>query len=245
MEYIKFPLVFVVHLSKGAEMREKSIQSQMLKFKFNYEFMLRGDIADISQETYLHYFSGEMLNGITGVVSCALKHIYIYERIVELNLENAIILEDDILLKNNFVEMCTKALTELTHRTDIDKDCYFISLETNGKYVNASEVIKNQVLYKKNTGRFAGAYLISNKVARLILEEIKNTKCDKPIDWFHNQLSEKGVFPIYWIHPIVAEQGSHNGNFDSFLEPRFANHYQKIKWRIESYIKNNLSRRLR
>jgi glycosyl transferase, family 25 len=167
MEKSNFPPVFVVHISKGAEAREESIVSQMAKFKLDFEFMLRGDISDISTETHHSYFAGEMLHSINGVVSCALKHIYIYEEIIARNFENAIILEDDILLKPNFIDITTQALDELK-TIGRDRDNYFISLETNGKFVNASEIKKNKLLHKKDKGRFAGAYLKKLKITNAI-----------------------------------------------------------------------------
>ena len=41
----------------------------------------------------------------------------------------------------------------------------------------------------------------------------------EPFDHFQNRLARSGEMQLWWRHPAIAEQGSHNGMFSSMLAP--------------------------
>jgi len=110
MEKLNVDHTFIVHVSEGAEDRAKSVKEEMHRHDISFEFMLRGDIKEITSVIHQRYFTGDMLAEITPAVSCAVKHIYILEEIVKRGLSRVLILEDDIFLDKNFVNICNKAL---------------------------------------------------------------------------------------------------------------------------------------
>ena len=76
---------FVVHVSEGAEDREKSVSEQLNRRNIPFEFMLRGDLKDITPEIQKEYFSEYLLGDLIPGTSCSLKHIYILEEIVKVS----------------------------------------------------------------------------------------------------------------------------------------------------------------
>ena len=90
----------------------------------------------------------------------------------------------------------------------------------------------------------AGAYIIDLKGAQNILAEIKNTKCATVIDWYHNVLIDKKVINMYWAHPALVEQGSHNGHLSSTISSKPSSVKRKIAWLAQKYYNLSLGRLL-
>lgn len=171
--------------------------------------------------------------------SCATKHLIAYERILKGKQNYGLILEDDIKLFDDFnlyVKKCLKTL-EMKKISKI-----FISLEdSNLKYVRRSEKKKNKLLYSKEKGRLAGAYMIDKRAANNMLTYIKNNKSNIPIDWFHNICAEKKLIDIYWIDPPIARQASLSGDLPSLLtEKRTNNLKRKIEFNLQKWYKKIL-----
>lgn len=102
----------VIHVSQGYEERERHIRNMLSKADIPFEFILSGDIKDITSEIDRQWFRAS--TGMTAAQkSCALKHIHACEKIVDRNLPGALILEDDICLSHNFPEIYNRSMTEL------------------------------------------------------------------------------------------------------------------------------------
>jgi glycosyl transferase, family 25 len=235
---------FIVHVSEGAEDREKSVKEEMKRHNIPYEFMLRGDLKEITSVIHQKYFTGDMLAEITPAISCAMKHIYILEEIVKRGLSRVLILEDDIFLDKNFVSICNKALEETSLDSEIPVN-YFLALENNKKFVPKKDEVKGKYLYKENKVRYGGAYVLTKETAKVILEDIYENKCHSFIDRTYSILCQKDLFNIYWIHPTIAEQGSHNGKFKSLLDDKSNGLLQKVNWRIQTIFKSKIRRRFK
>ena len=72
--------VFVLHVKKGYEDREKFIIDQFRAFNIDFEFILDGDIGDLTDDVIKTYF-GDAMHGRFPAMSCAMKHILAHERI--------------------------------------------------------------------------------------------------------------------------------------------------------------------
>jgi glycosyl transferase family 25 len=203
----------------------------------DHTFIDEGDLDTISSEVHKKYFGGRLLN-LSGVVSCAYKHILAYEDILKNTGEIAIILKDDIFLEKNFCESVKKINLEIdkSRLTNI-----IASLEdSNLKYIERSRRIKGNFLYKESSGRMTGAYMIDKVAAKSIINEIEKNKCHLPIDLFHNYCSGKGIIEIYWAQPSVATQGSLNGKLESMLDARKFNPFRNIGFSISRIYKKIL-----
>jgi glycosyl transferase, family 25 len=231
--------VFVIHV-RGAKHREEHMNDELGKKGLAFEFMLNGNKEDLDSQILDKYFSGQMHN-VNAIASCGLKHLLVYETMVSRNLEHVLIFEDDIILQKNFNQVFSDSIKEI-HERGLKN--ILVSYEnSNHFYVSKDEVIANQILYKKDMGRCAGAYLVDIECVHTILEEIKHTKCDLPIDWFHNKLAKEGKINIYWSFPHIAEQGSHNGKMGSLIDNKKKGFFRRIVYYLQKHFrtKNNLS----
>ncbi len=205
----------------------------------DYYFIRDGDIDAISPEILSKYFDGE-LKELSSMVSCAYKHILAYKYLLENNLELALILEDDIYLHKDFCVKLNNIINEVKTR---ELSNLIISLEDSIlQYVKGSELEKNKLLYKKQMGRAAGAYLIDKKGAQSLLQELYSNKCHRPIDWFHNDCSLKELINIYWVHPVIATQGSLNGKLPSLIDQKKTGRLRIIGFRLSQIFKTVLYR---
>lgn len=203
---------YIIHV-KTAYDREKHMMNQLQSKKIvDYEFVVEGDISDISERELKRLFTSEE---VTSTESCSYKHYLTYKKIIEEKQKYALVLEDDIYLENNFNKVLSKIENEIKE-SQIKN--FFISLEdSNLKYVKRSQREKGKYLYPNNSGRLAGAYIISFESALNIVKEMEENKCHMPIDWYHNYCSDKDLINIYWSHPTIAIQGSLMGKIKSLI----------------------------
>ncbi|MFH7564603.1 glycosyltransferase family 25 protein [Oceanimonas smirnovii] len=109
-----FPHVYVISLPRHHE-RRTLISNQLNRLGFNFDFVDGVDgtklDSDILEKTDLNFcqkkFGHSMNNSEIG---CALSHIKVYEKIIENNLNNAIILEDDAFLLSSLPNVLKAAL---------------------------------------------------------------------------------------------------------------------------------------
>jgi len=229
---------YIIHLSTAFE-RKKHMDLQLFDKQLDFEFIIQGDLSEMSEQIEKKYFTGE-LSPLNRASSCAYKHIISYEKMIENEVPLALILEDDIMLDAKFDEKLKLILLEIDRRKMKNM---IISLEdSNLKYVLSSEKNATDILYQKKEGRFAGAYLIDLLAATKICEEIYQNKCDYPIDWYHNQLAKKGAIDIWWSTLILATQGSLNGYFPSLIDKKQFGIWRKISFILQKMYKKILYR---
>ena len=224
MKALPAPLAYVAHVKVGYESRRQSIESQMRRINIPFEFMLDGDISDVTPERKQEFFHADFLRvEPLSTVSCALKHLLIYQRIVASGQPGALVLEDDILLAPDFSAAFQRTLVEARQREEIDESQLFISYENSYlRFVPRSERKAGRQLYRAAATRACGAYYISRGSAAAVLERARTQKMNLPIDWFLNEMSRDGGLSIYWCEPTIAEQGSVNGTFPSSITARKA-----------------------
>jgi len=226
--------VFVIHV-RGQKDREDHIRKELGKFNLDFEFILDGNKEDITPE-YLDKYFADPYKVVTAGVSCSLKHILAVEAVYERKLKYALIFEDDIFLKPNFIAVFENIMKEVEQ---LKLSNFIISLEnSNHTYVPKKEIIEGQFLYKKPQGRCAGAYIVDYEFAKSFMNSIDTDKCHCIIDWYHNHLSDNDKINIYWSHPHIAEQGSHNGSIQSLLDAKKTGWFRKIVYYFQGVIKS-------
>ena len=227
---------FVIHVTDAFE-REKHIKQQLLKVKLDAEFVLEGDKTDLTTQVLSTYFTGNRKN-VTNSTSCVYKHILSYKRIVDNKIELALILEDDIIFYADFQNNLASIIDELKKE---GLSNFIISLEDSLlQYINRSERLKNKMIYPKNYGRMAGAYLIDYEGAKGILEEIVDTKCHLPMDLYHNERVKAGALNIYWSQPTIAVQGSLKGSMATLIDNKTSGFFRVISFAMQRVYKKML-----
>lgn len=185
---IKIEKVYVLHVKKGYEDRDLHIRKMLGNMNIPFQYILDGDMADLSTDVLSEYFRNDMLS-ITPATSCSMKHVLCYKHMIENQVQNALVLEDDIILSRDFVRKFNQSMDEIERINKGDKMPIMISYEdTRLRFIPRSQRIKGKCLYLGLCDRMTGAYYINLDAACTIMDYAKQYKMDLPIDLTHNQL---------------------------------------------------------
>jgi len=231
--------VFVVHVKQDLE-REAWMQAQLKGLGIPFRWMLEADLEELSAADINRYFSGaEMAGPPRAAHSCALKHLFVYRTMVDEGLQRVLVLEDDAILSPQFTEVFNRMALEWEALPEAERNMALINLENSLQvWVPRRQRKKNQLLYVMHQGRAAGAYFIPLTLAKAIWEHALSNGCDRPIDWYHNDLSAHIGLKHYWTHPTTVEQGSHNGTWKSRVDNKPAGWFRQITWQVQLRIKS-------
>ena len=95
---------FIINLEKDIE-RKEDIVSQCIAFNLDYTVIPAVDGRKLSEEELSKLIDPEKSKGMTrGEIGCSLSHYNIYKKIVDGNIEYALILEDDAQLEHNLAK---------------------------------------------------------------------------------------------------------------------------------------------
>lgn len=223
--------VYVVHAPKGYERHEKRLYD-ILGRQYGFDF----ELLDKDSDELIPFYFVEDIHRIMnqGAVRCSLNHIMFYEAIVRRGDKIALILEDDPYFSKHFL----KYLQQIVVESQTLQSGFFISLENSTlKFPHRKVIKKDKRLYEASYGRCAGAYLIDNTAAKNIIDRLKQNKCDKVIDHWHNDLINENVFKMYWAHPTCVEQGSINGKMSANNSTQHAGIIRRISWISQKFYK--------
>ncbi len=209
--------IFVPHVKTGYEPRAEHIEDMLGRLGLPFEYILDGDIADITPQWRQKYFA-EQGNLRGPIISCATKHLLIYERMVAQGIQEALVLEDDIFLKRKFLRVLEKTRDEMREKNAAGEPVWVGFEATCLKLVPRSQRERGRVVYPGKSLQCTGAYYINRAFAQRVLETAAAEKIDNAIDWYVDTLRQRGLVPaIYWSYPIVAVQGSHTGRMSSAI----------------------------
>ncbi len=212
--------VFVAHVKSGSEERAKRIERDLAKLGIKFEYMLDGDISDITPERDKKYFSPDF-NQSPSTKSCALKHLLIFEEVVKRNLGRVLILEDDALLRSDFVELFNKSIDELG-TMHIPEEPVLAYYEASClKFIPRSKREKGRVIYNTIRLQCTACYTINYAYAKGFLEYVEQHKINRAVDVYMEELWKGGALPnMYQSHPDLCVQSSHNGGSKSLIQER-------------------------
>lgn len=195
--------IFVCHWKKLTE-RKKHVIGVLEEEKITeYEFVedydsddwIVGDIEKEFPKIFDKNPKGRNLKN--SEISLVLKHIKIIREVAE-KYNYALVLEDDVILCDNFKEEFESSFNDLPEDWDlawVGTCCNLHSNPIDGKRVS------------RTTGsRCTHAYVISNSGANKILKELVN--CNDGADFYYNYLIDKYSLNNYWFEPALAIQNS-------------------------------------
>ena len=201
----------------------------------SHEFVTDGDPIYFKQEMLEKYFIPDIKSILSeGVLSCTLNHIYALEKIVARNLDYALVFENDPFFLGNFVE----DLKKMEHEIENLDEGFMISLENSTlRFPSYWEIENDKKLYQATTCRMSGSYLIDRQGAINILNELKINKCPTVVDGWHDKLIEQGVIKMFWVHPPMVEEGSHNGYLNATISTKPRSKYRRFAWMAQRFYK--------
>lgn len=232
--------VYVVHAKAGYEQHEKRLEALFPKMGLSLEWMTAGDPSLFSQELLDKYFVSDIEDVLSkGVLSCTLNHILIYEQMVSKGQSYALVFENDPFFLPSFDESFMRVLKEVTTLPE----GFLVSLENSTlRFPSYWQTKKGQFLYKAKSGRMAGAYLIDFKGAQNALKDLEFKKCNTVIDWWHNDMIDRKVLDMYWAHPPMTEQGSHNGYMHAGISSKKNGILRRVTWYLQKAYKYFIGR---
>ena len=229
--------IFVVHAASLKE-RGEHMDRMLRSMGMDYEFIREGDLDALDAQLMGRFFKDGGTLKPTVRHSCATKHFLACEYIVNNDLEGALVLEDDIVLHNNFKSVCEQSLNEL--RRDYKDRPAIISFEDSSlRFVPRSQRRHGQLLYPATKGRMAGCYWMSRHCAEVILKDLADNKCGATdADTYHYELLQRGLIDYLWCQPTIATQGTFSGTFRSSLADD--GNFVRLRWLFKKNYKKFL-----
>jgi len=236
--------IFIVHGLKGYEEREQKLTNLLEKrFGLDFEFVTESASVEVNNTLIGQYFVPNIRDVLSsGPLFCTLVHILCYEKMVARQSKYALIFENDVCFIGDFLSKIKGVIEEAR---DLPEG-FIISLENSTlRFPSIRVTRKGKFLYPASSGRCAGAYLIDLTAAQSILKELAANRCGKVIDWWHNDLIDKGILKMYWAHPALTEQGSFNGQLQSSISSRPAGIIRSFRWKVHKFYKMYILRVLK
>jgi len=133
------------------------------------------------------------------VTSLVMKHREAYRMFLETGEPYALISEDDTFFHPDYNSLFEKYFATMPEDADIVHMCAASDLFP-------SNILDGQYFYENHLTRGTGLYLISRRAAEIMLNGL-HFFCG-PIDFEINYFVYKHDLKSYWLHPLLAHQGS-------------------------------------
>lgn len=164
----KINKVFVINLEKDKHRYINAI-NQFKKYRItNYEFFKAINGNNLTDEEYKSYTTsiGYYITS-PSMVGCGISHIKLWEKIVKENIQYSLILEDDFIFKDNFINNFNELMKNVPKKFDV---LYLNSNIFVNKYLSLDNI--NDYVYKPLfIIEFVG-YVITLEGAKKLLKKI-------------------------------------------------------------------------
>ena len=194
--------------------RKENMLRQLQKCNItNYEFV------DIDRDEIYNYDLSKIDTRINPAwIAIFLSHSYAYKQIAEFY-EKALILEDDAILDNDFMQK----FTHYQNKLEPSFDMLFIGSGCN-LHIEPDKIVKDKNIYQKyhdpttwggaGSTRCVDSYLVSKKCAKKLCNYIDKMNTSSLLisetDHWLNKVCKKLDLLVYWAEPTIVSQGSEN-----------------------------------
>lgn len=200
--------IFVISLTISTHRRDKIkniLEKANQHFQY-YDAVLGSNLN--SHETQLRDALIVPNSKITaGEIGCFLSHILLWKHIVNLDIERAIIFEDDINPVASFDHIMTICSLKEVQDVDILYLGHYFSL---GKGQPIAQV-GNYEINKSVRALTTHAYMVTRKGCKRLLEYFNNQKSDDAIDQELAKAAKKNKILSYSVNPSLVDQDKSNG----------------------------------
>lgn len=237
MKFLNIDHIYVVHCKQYPERHTylQKIFDTLNIPKDYYDFVVNTHKSDMTDETVLKYYTvdtdirGKELKIIgeetyltkdisRGNISCGINHINIWQKVLETEYNNVLVLEDDIIFQQDTIKNLVEATMQLP------KKFSFCSLEEGAGLKVTNYITKNidqdVMFYKVPDGRMrcTGSYITNKDTCHRLMTFNMKRKFSLEIDmqlWLYGKLK---LIDVYWVYPSVFVQGSQNGTYVSGIQ---------------------------
>ena len=208
----------MIHYKKMLARRE-NILRQFERFGItDYEFV------DIDRSEIDKYDTSKIDRSIPSAwVAVALSPMYAYKEIAE-KYEEALILEDDAIMSDDFMERYA------LYRAELSSEKYFDMLflgDGCNLHIPRDQIRGWKHIYYKGVEstkwggdgvtRCVDSYLVSRGGARKLceyIEKIRENVIKTEVDWWLNKVAREINLVVYWAEPTIVTQSSANSLMD-------------------------------
>lgn len=157
---------FIINLDSSTE-RRATIAKQCETAGIPYQFIPAVNGKQLSQKEISQHTRSVNYAFKPGEIGCALSHLKIYQKIVNENIAQALILEDDALLTEQLPEVLSSPAMQLP----VDKPVVVLLSQVN-KFVNkvVAPITPTTGLYPVYSATTSHAYVINLEAARRLLK---------------------------------------------------------------------------
>lgn len=231
---------FVVHALNGYEIHAERTRQYFAEQGMAFEWATAGDISLMTDEVVDHWFTPEFRDSRKRVyLSCTLNHLLLYEQFVQSDASTMLVFEDDVVFLRPFLP----ALDRLQSEVDQLPPGWLLSLENSTlRFPSFGQTRRGQHLYRAESGRCTAAYAIDRTAAERMLAAAKRARLGCPIGHWHNELAEAGELAIYWVHPTLIEQASHNGMLQATVSTHARSWPRRVSWLTQRTLKSTFGR---
>jgi GR25 family glycosyltransferase involved in LPS biosynthesis len=194
--------IYIINLKERTDRWEQCL-AQLNKYNItNYKRFeaIKPNLTDINP---IHYSKNNLKMGekyIIGSLGCKLSHFQIILDAKQNNYTQILILEDDFLLTNNFIQKYLQISTAIS-TNDIKIDMLYLGFSIVRQNPYQDTEIDN--LKKITNGHTTHAYILNESFFSFIMDEILNCYCE--IDVCYAKLQKK-CKNIYGVYPCLITQ---------------------------------------
>lgn len=224
--------IFVINLKKNIE-RKEFIQEQFNKIEvaFNFFPAIFGKSLTKHQldESYNHKkaIRHQCRSLVPAEIGCALSHIGIYKKIIEERIEFACILEDDVILPENFKEILEEIKESINNH---NPEVILLSPAKTGKF--KWKLKSGYEIRKFKNGFYTSSYIVNYLGAKALLKEMYPIN-DVADCWL--RLSWHKVVDINVVVPALVTQDQEKFGSSTTVDINQNNQYslsKKIKFKL-------------
>lgn len=235
MDFSTIP-VYVISVKSFAE-RQSSIEKQAEAFGFYPEFIFQFDADQLSANDLAR--TSEQLPLKTA--SCVLKHFEAQKRLLESSSDFALVIEDDVLFFDSFLERIDGILMRLSAL----KPGWLVFLGgADDSFPNEALSLSRDDLVEQPIST-AEAYFIDREGCKLRLAYLYENQILKPADHQLKMLDQLLGIQQFWLAKPLCTQGSITGQFHSSLDSSRSRHsglYLKIRFEWRRFVKQTVPR---
>lgn len=206
-------------------------QCSDLNIDFEIFTAVRGSTLTESEKK--KYIAPISLLNTPGELGCALSHLFIYKKMIDENIENALILEDDALLDQGVIDVMNFIEKEKNLKPTVTL------LSPISKYIDTKKTKINErySIYNGLTGTLAHGYIINNSAAHSLYSFLYPAWSIAD-HWF--LFREYGIINLRGVIPHCIDLSPHS-NQSEIGDLRFSESITKLNSDKKKEIKKNLS----
>lgn len=157
---------FIINLKHSLERRAK-MESQLIKLNIAHEFIEAVDGREMTEAERRNVTREVNYAFLPGEVGCALSHQKIYKKIINENIEAALILEDDVVLSSDL----SKILNNVT-LSETKPEILLLSRVNKFYKKPIKNIYGSCNLHKMHQATTAHAYIINQKAASKLITNL-------------------------------------------------------------------------